>query len=174
MDEQSTKGAPAAGLFRRLAALLYDALLLLALLFVGTLPILPLTGGEAITPAAQHAGAYLYRGYLALLALGFFGLSWTRGGQTLGMKSWKIRLESGAGSVPGWGAAALRFALGLAIALAALLGLWLARAPGSTAQDFVAAALVAPAIANHAWIVFDRRGRSLQDIVCGMRVIRLS
>jgi uncharacterized RDD family membrane protein YckC len=173
MDEKSTKGAPAAGLTRRLAALLYDTILLLAWLFVGTLPILPLTGGEAITPAAQHAGAYLYRGYLALLALGFFGFPWTRGGQTLGMKTWNIRLESRDGSPPGWGAAALRFALGLALALAALCGLWLARAPGWSAKDFAAAALVAPALANHAWIVLDRRGRSLQDIVCGMRVIRL-
>jgi len=173
MDEISTQGAPAAGLTRRLAALLYDTLLLLALLFVATLPILPLTGGEAITPAAQHSAAYLYRGYLALLALGFFGLPWTRGGQTLGMKSWKIRLETREGSPPGWGAAALRFTLGLALALAAMLGLWLARAPGLSMRDLAAAALIAPALANHAWIVFDRRGRSLQDIVCGMRVIRL-
>ena len=173
MDEKSAKGAPAAGLTRRLAALFYDALLLLALLFVATLPILPLTGGEAITPAAQHAGAYLYRGYLALLTLGYFGLFWTRSGQTLGMKSWKIRLESRDGSPPGRGAAALRFALGLALALAALLGLWLAHAPGWSANDFAAATLIAPALANHAWIAFDRRGRSLQDIVCGMNVIRL-
>jgi uncharacterized RDD family membrane protein YckC len=173
MDEKSARGARAAGLIRRLAALLYDTLLLLALLFVGTLPILPLTGGEAITPAAQHAGAYLYRGYLALLALGFFGLSWTRGGQTLGMKTWKIRLESGAGSPPGWGAVSLRFALGLALVLAALLGLWLARTPGWSARDFAAAVLIAPAVANHAWIAFDRCGRSLQDVVCGMRVIRI-
>lgn len=173
MDEKSARGARAAGLIRRLAALLYDTLLLLALLFVATLPILALTGGEAITPAAQQAGACLYRGYLALLALGYFGLSWTRGGQTLGMKTWKIRLESGAGSPPRWGAAALRFALGLVIALAALLGLWLARAPGWSAKDLAAAVLIVPAVANHAWIVVGRRGRSLQDIICGMRVIRL-
>ena len=69
MDEQSRLGAPAAGLLRRLAALVYDGLLLLAILFVGTLAILPLTGGEGITPAAPGLGAYLaYRGYLALRA----------------------------------------------------------------------------------------------------------
>ncbi len=173
MDEESTSGAPAAGLTRRLAALLYDALLLLALLFLGTLAILPLTGGEEITPSAQHAAAYLYRGYLALLGLGFFGVSWTRSGQTLGMKSWRIRLESANGRAPGWGAATLRFTLGLGFALAALYGLSLGHAPGWSAKDLAAAVLFVPLAANHAWILLDRRGRSLQDIICRMRVIRL-
>lgn len=173
MDEESTTGATAAGFFRRLAALLYDTLLLLALLFAGTLAVLPLTGGEAVTPGAQHAGAYVYRAYLVVLALGFFGLPWTRSGQTLGMKSWKIRLESSDGSPPGWGTATLRFALGLAIVLGALAGLWLARAPGWSAKDFAGAALTVPALANLAWIGFDQRGRSLQDILCRTRVIRL-
>ena len=172
MEQESRQGAAAAGLIRRLAALLYDLVLLLALLFVATLAILPLTGGEAIAPAAQHAGAYLYRGYLALLGLGFFGVSWTRGGQTLGMKAWKIRLESVQGSSPDWGAATLRYALGLAIGLSALLGLSLGLAPRGSAQLPGAIALVVPAVANAVWMLLDRRGRSLQDILCRTRVVR--
>ncbi|MGB5131895.1 MAG: RDD family protein, partial [Steroidobacteraceae bacterium] len=85
MDEQSTKGARAAGLLRRLAALVYDCLPLFAVLFVGTIAVLPLTGGAAIRPESQGLGTFfVYRAFLALLAFGYFGIAWTRGGRTLG------------------------------------------------------------------------------------------
>lgn len=174
MDEQSTLGAPAAGLFRRLAALLYDCLLLLALLFVGTLAALPLTGGEAITPAAQGLGAYLlYRAYLALLALGFFGISWTRGGQTLGMVAWRMRLRVANDKTPGWPAATQRFALGLALAVAAEFGLRLTFGPGGSLRQIAGGFLLLPLLLNFAWILFDARGRSLQDLACRMQVLRI-
>ena len=65
-----------AGLGRRLAALLYDALLTTALLFLGTLVLLPLTGGEAITPQDSGPWEVAYRTWLLLLALGYFCGSW--------------------------------------------------------------------------------------------------
>jgi len=172
MDEKSTTGAAAAGLPRRLAALCYDALLLAAVAFAATAALLPLTGGEAITPAAQGAAAHLYRAYLALLALAYFGVSWTRGGQTLGMKAWKIRLEAGDGTTPGWPAALLRFSIGLALVLAAGLGLWFASNPGWTALDAAGAGLLMPLLGNFGWIAYDARGRSLQDLACRSRVVR--
>ncbi len=173
MDQQSKLGAPAAGLLRRVAALVYDCLLLLAILFVGTLAVLPLTGGEAITPAAQGLGAYLvYRAYLALLALGYFGMAWTRGGQTLGMMAWKIRLGTADDNASGWPAAIRRFALGLALAVAAESGLRLAFEPGGSARVLAGALLLLPVFANFAWIPFDSRARSLQDLASRTRILR--
>jgi uncharacterized RDD family membrane protein YckC len=160
MDPQCTLGAPPAGLLRRLAALVYDCLLLLAILCVGTLAVLPLTGGEAITPAAQGLGAYLaYRAYLALLALGYFGLAWTRGGKTLGMIAWKIRLATTDDNAPRWPATVRRFALGLALAVAAESGLRLALQPGGSARVLAGALLLLAVFANFAWILFDPRAR---------------
>ena len=174
MDEQSTMGAPAAGLLRRLAALTYDCLLLLAILFVGTLALLPLTGGEAITPASQGLGTYLaYRGYLALLALGYFGLAWTRSGQTLGMMAWRIRLVAVNGRAPGWPASTLRFATGLALAITAEYGLRLAFEPGGSAQRLAAGFLLLPLLLNFAWIAIDACGRSLQDRTCRTWILRI-
>jgi len=174
MDEQSTMGAPAAGLLRRLAALTYDCLLLFAILFVGTLALLPLTGGEAITQASQGLGSYLgYRGYLALLALGYFGLAWTRGGQTLGMMAWRIRLVAADDRAAGWPPAALRFILGLALAIAAEYGLRLAFEPGGTAQRLAAGFLLLPLLLNFAWIAIDARGRSLLDLACRTWILRI-
>jgi uncharacterized RDD family membrane protein YckC len=174
MDDASTTGAPPAGPARRLAALVYDGILLLALLFVATLAVLPLSGGEAITTAAQGPAAYLYRAYLALLAGVYFGWSWTRTGQTLGMRSWRIRLVGGDGTPPRWPSAALRFSFGCALMLAAGSGIWLAREPGWSARDLAAAVLLLPAIANFAWSAFDPNGRSLQDIACRSRVVRVA
>ena len=60
---------------------------------------MPLTGGEAITTSRRRAiGAYLYRGWLLAVAFGYFGFCWVRGGQTLGSRAWRIRLQSADGS----------------------------------------------------------------------------
>ncbi len=172
MDEQSSLGAPAAGLLRRLAALVYDCLLVLAILFAGTLAVLPLTGGEAITPAANGLRVYLaYRIYLALLVLGYFGLAWTRRGQTLGMMAWRLRLGTPDGSAPGWPVATLRFVLGLVLAIAAESGLRLALEPGGSARVLAGSFLLLPLVVNFAWIPFDAEGRSLQDLACRTRML---
>lgn len=163
---------PIAGVCRRLAALTYDLLLVLAILFVGTALVLPLSGGEAITTAAQGPAAHLYRLYLAALAFGYFGLSWTRRGQTLGMIAWKIRVENGDGSRLGWRAALGRFSAGLVLVLAALAGLWQLRGPGSPGAYLIAALLLAPALGNYLWLLRDRQGGTLQDRVCRSRIVR--
>lgn len=165
-------GAPAAGLLRRLAALAYDSLPLFAILFAGTAALLPLTGGEGITPERQGLGIYLaYRAFLALLALGYFGLAWTRGGRTIGMMAWKIRLADRDGRALRWSVAVQRFAFGLALAVAAECGLRFAHEPGGIAGTLAAVLMMVPPIANFAWIPLDAEGRSLQDIVCCTRIL---
>jgi uncharacterized RDD family membrane protein YckC len=74
-----------AGLPRRLAAMFYDGLLLVAILMVATGLMLPLTGGEAITAADHPWRGFAYRLVIAGLVVLFFGTVWTRRGQTLGM-----------------------------------------------------------------------------------------
>ena len=54
------------GLLRRLAAILYDSLLLLALWFLATVPFIAIEGGESIEEAAEHR---LEAGLGALAAL---------------------------------------------------------------------------------------------------------
>lgn len=166
-------GARAAGLLRRLGALVYDCLPLFAVLFVGTIAVLPLTGGEAIRPEKQGLGTFfVYRAFLALLAFGYFGIAWTRGGRTLGMMAWRLRLVDRDDRAPAWPAALGRFAFGLALAAAAECGLRLVREPGVLAQA-LAAGLLLPLFANFAWILFDPQGRSLQDLACRTRMLQI-
>jgi uncharacterized RDD family membrane protein YckC len=171
MDEQSTTGAPA-GLLRRLAAMFYDALLMIALWFVATFAMLPLTGGEAILGSGQGLLGPLYHALLLLLAVAYFGLCWTRGGQTLGMKAWRIRLETMAGRSPGWADALIRFTTGASILLLAACGLWYLRTPGWSISDAAAVLLLLPMLANLSWVPLGGAGRSLQDLVGGLRVVR--
>ena len=91
------------GLLRRLAAMLYDSLLLFATLYFATLILLPFNSGEAITPQP------LYTLYLFAVSFLYFAWAWTRGGQTLGMRAWRLRLVRRDGLPVTWGLAALRF-----------------------------------------------------------------
>ena len=112
-----------ASLPRRLGAALYDAMVLLALWFLATALVLPLNGGRAIPP-----GNPWFCAYLGGWALAYFCGSWIRGGQTLGMRAWGIRVTNahGAGARPGQ--LLLRFAVALFSWLALGMGYWWALA----------------------------------------------
>lgn len=117
---------PPPGLLRRLAAVLYDTLLLVALLMVATALFLPFTGGEAIDPRRDPLLEWAYRAVLLLLTVGFFGVFWTRRGQTLGMASWRLRIEREDGGTLGWGDTVRRLAAAVLSWLALGLGwLWI-------------------------------------------------
>jgi uncharacterized RDD family membrane protein YckC len=123
-----------AGLLRRLGALLYDSLLLAAVLMIATALFLPLTGGEAITSTRNPLLVWVYRGVLAGLVVLFYGSFWTRRGQTLGMISWRLRLEREDGGALTWGDTLRRLAAAVLSLLPAGLGwLWIAVDPGKRA-----------------------------------------
>jgi len=92
------------GFFRRLAATFYDLLLLIAVLFVATAILLPLNGGEAFT-----SQQFFFPVYLLLVSFLFYAWFWTHGGQTLGLRAWKIRVLTFDMKPISWKQAALRF-----------------------------------------------------------------
>jgi uncharacterized RDD family membrane protein YckC len=96
----------APGFLRRLAALIYDLFLLIALLFLATALLLPFTAGEAIS--AQQT--LIYRIYLAVISFFFYGWFWTHGGQTLGLRAWKMKVLTLDQTSISWTQALLRFA----------------------------------------------------------------
>jgi uncharacterized RDD family membrane protein YckC len=73
--------------------MLYDTLLLIALWMATTALFLPFTGGEALIPGESPLLALVYRGALIAVLIGFYGVSWTSRGQTLGMTAWRLRVE---------------------------------------------------------------------------------
>ena len=93
-----------AGLARRFAAMFYDALLMAAALYAAAIPAVWLHGG-AVPPDDPW-----FRAWLAFVAWFYLALSWTRGGQTLGMRAWRCRLVTVDGGPVGWGRTVTRFA----------------------------------------------------------------
>jgi uncharacterized RDD family membrane protein YckC len=115
-----------AGFGRRLAALLYDSVLLAALLVAFTSGAVFLNHRRAIDPETAGFWVYVYRAGLIGVIAGYYLLNWTRSGQTLGMRAWHLRAVTAAGKPLSMKAAALRFVFGaLAWAPAALGVLWL-------------------------------------------------
>lgn len=96
------------GLLRRLAAILYDSLLLLALWFLATVPFIAVAGGESIE-AGSGPLYYLYQLTLVLVAYTFFVGFWCHRGRTLGMQSWGLQLQGADDQLPSLRAATSRF-----------------------------------------------------------------
>lgn len=113
------KNRPHPGILRRFGAILYDGLLLSGLLFAATLCILPFNGGEAIAP-----DQWLFPVYLLVVSFLFFGWFWTHGGQTLGMRAWKIKVIGRSGHPVTWVQALIRFAGAVLSWTAAGIGYW--------------------------------------------------
>lgn len=110
-----------AGLLRTVAALVYDALAVIAIWMICTFAVLFLTGGEAVT-----TGNALYQCLLVILAWCYAGWSWIATGQTLGMRPWKLKLVTTAGTRPGLKHVLARFPAALVSALACGLGyIWM-------------------------------------------------
>jgi uncharacterized RDD family membrane protein YckC len=77
----------APGFLCRLIIIVYDFLLLIAVLFFATALLLPFNSGVAFT----HDQLY-YPIYLLLVSFLFYGWFWTHGGQTLGLRAWKAKV----------------------------------------------------------------------------------
>ncbi|MBX3628447.1 MAG: RDD family protein [Nitrosomonas sp.] len=80
------------GFWRRFICLLYEALILLAVIFIASFLfhlILRDTSAAYFQP--------LYRSYLLIVMGYYFVWFWTHGGQTLAMQTWKIRVVTNDG-----------------------------------------------------------------------------
>lgn len=104
MTVYSVEAKPAS-LFRRLGALCYDSLLLLGVLFIAAIP---LTFFALETREDVWVENFI-RLYLIAVCFIYFGWFWGHGGQTLGMRAWKLHLIRDDGGKLGWSHFAKRF-----------------------------------------------------------------
>ena len=93
---------------RRLASALYDALLVVALLFIATFPFLAFIGDST-----HGWRRHLLQAWVVFVSGTYFVWFWTHGGRTLAMKTWRIRLVTEDGRPVGTVRAIHRFAVAL-------------------------------------------------------------
>lgn len=103
-----------APIWRRLAALVYDAFILLALSFLyGALltAIATAAGSEARDYQPMFSGVLFPLGWVLTLA-GFYCYFWHRSGQTVGMRTWHLKVvQEDGGRLPTFGQCVLRAAV---------------------------------------------------------------
>jgi len=85
-------------LWRRLLALIYDLVAVLAIVMVVGLLCELATDGELISTGAHVHIPWWYQSLQALVVAAYFVVSWLRGGQTLGMRPWRIRVTANGGA----------------------------------------------------------------------------
>ena len=124
--------------------MLYDALLVTALLFLATVPYIAIQGGESVESDSGYLHV-LYQLTLFAVVFAFFVGFWTLRGRTLGMQSWGLQLQTPADTLPSFGAATLRF-------FAAILS-WL------------------PAGLGFFWQLVDRDGMAWHDRLSNTRLV---
>ena len=166
MTTRTPDNFPPCPLWRRLAALVYDLLAVLAIVMVVGLLCQLATGGKLITTGPQVWIPFWYRPLQGLVVAAYFISSWRHGGQTLGMRPWRIQLTRSDGGVPSWPQALIR----VLVAAAPLLLLMLAPLLGLRATLWIAL------LAWVGWFVpalFDPRRRALHDLLAGTELRRM-
>ena len=143
METSSPDNAAAPGLARRLSAIFYDALLLLALLMLGSFLYVPIAGHVLPAPL----GRTLYQIFLVAIGFLYFTWFWVHGGQTLGLRTWKLRLVTLDGASVTWTQALKRF-------VGAIVS-WLCLGLGFL------------------WVLVDREKLAWHDRFSGTRLVRL-
>ncbi len=110
------------GLMRRVAAIFNDSILVMAVLLMAmTLVVVPLDlilGWENIDKDSLRLNPF-YLIYLFCVMVGFHILFWIRGGQTLGMRAWRLRVVREDGEGLGFRDALVRYLCAI-LSLAAL------------------------------------------------------
>jgi uncharacterized RDD family membrane protein YckC len=136
-----------AELLPRLASLVYEALILTAVVLLATLVWQGahgiLTGQLQATPG----GVWALRAWLVAVTGGYFCGFWMRGGQTLPMRTWRLRLDRADGAPLDLRSAVVRYALAWPCALVAGIGFL--------------------------WALVDRDRQFLHDRLAGTRIVRV-
>ena len=135
---------PAPALPRRLAAIVYDSLLVIPLIMVCVaigLGIRQLLGSAAdsLLPAT------VVQSIAILSCIGFFGVFWLKSGQTLGMQAWRLKLVPMPGNELSFGRVVTRCLSALLSALCLGIGYW--------------------------WCLVDKRKRCWHDYLSGTELV---
>lgn len=127
---------------RRLASLLYESLVVFSILLIGFLLPQIVLSGFALGMSAKALWLHVF-----LLLMAYFVWCWVKGGQTLPMKTWKLRIVDRGGAPIRPTQAVLRYLAAWPGMLFFGLGLW--------------------------WALVDRDRQFLHDRIAGTRIIQL-
>jgi uncharacterized RDD family membrane protein YckC len=172
MTPAASAGGEPATLRRRLAAMVYELLVIVAIAFLvglGYVLAYATATGESGTLRIQGLGRTGLQA-VVLAALGaYFVWSWRRG-RTLPMKTWDLVLVSGRGEPVTPVAALVRCIAAAAVFLPALVGALELRQSLADWRGWLA---IAPLLVALGWSLLDRERQTLWDRIAGTRLLRV-
>ncbi len=148
---------------RRFACMMYEGVLLFGVVFLADYLLDTLTQSRHALALRPQRQAWLF------VVIGIYlVLCWRRGGQTLPMKTWHIRLVDRDGQRPGLGRLVLRYVLiwPPMLAVIGLISLG-SGAPGWRSIDML---VVAAPFVSFLWTWVDADGQFLHDRLAGTRL----
>lgn len=158
-------GAPVAApsLRRRLAAFVYEGVLLFGVLMIAGL-------AYGLVTEQRHAlvGQHGLQAFLFLVLGLYFSWFWTHGGQTVAMKTWHVRLLARDGQPVGLARAWSRYALSWLWFMPALLAAYLS---GWRSGVSIAMALLGGVLLYALLSRFNRRRQFLHDLICRTELV---
>jgi uncharacterized RDD family membrane protein YckC len=159
-----TEAGAAPGITRRIFSMLYEATLLFAVAFIATWLFQFAAGGAVVTGWQRTA----LQAYLAAVFAAYFMWCWLRGGQTLAMKAWGIRLV-----VPGKTRVPPAVAIKRLVFAGAFVGAFCAALLGAFMHRNPWIAFITLAISGSGmgWALFDRDRQFLYDRLAGTRLV---
>ena len=152
-----------ASLRRRLASFIYEGVLLFGVLMIA---------GYLFAGLTQQRHALLGRSYLQgflFIVLGiYFVWFWSRGGQTVAMKAWRIRLRARDGGPVSQPRALARYLLCWLWFAPALFSAW---ASGTRSAGVIFGLLGVGVVAYSALALVHPRRDFVHDAICGTRLV---
>jgi uncharacterized RDD family membrane protein YckC len=154
---------PSAPLRRRLASFVYEGVLLFGVLMIS---------GYLFSSLTQQRHALIGRaplqGFLFLVLGIYFVWFWSRGGQTVAMKAWHIRLVTREGKTVSQTRALARYILSWLWFVPALSVTWISE----TRSLFVIFSIISIGVLAYAVLAFTNSNREfLHDRLCGTRLV---
>lgn len=167
-----------AGIAVRMMAILYDGMLILAMLFlvgtigavVGTLLLLDV-GTESAH--ARQLPLWYQNGVMTplfvLTLIGFYGLFWRKSGQTLGMQTWRLKTVDNMGNLLTWSQSTRRIMS--ACLLPFLCGVVALVLHGARLSVLLGALF--GFVFNYAFCLFNSRGLAVHDILSNSMTLKV-
>lgn len=162
----------------RIVAILYDGMLILALLFlvgtvltvIGTLLTMETgTQSEQAQSLPTWYQNFIMTPSFILTLVAFYGLFWRRGGQTLGMQTWRLKTVNNAGHLLTWGQSFKRI---LAAALMPLIFGIIGSLIGGSRAILLTSAFLG-LVFNYVFCLFNRRGLAVQDMLSNSITLKM-
>lgn len=141
----------------------YESLIVAAILLVASFAFL-----GATTSRLEGLARHLFQGYLFLVLGLYFVWCWRRGGQTLPMKAWKLRVVRRNGAPLDTPRALLRYVLAAsALGASAVAAAVLWREPAT----WLAWLALAPGVLTVLWSRVDAERQFLHDRLAGTKIV---